>query len=887
VAQQQPNAGLLGMYYAGNLPQGTPVAVTLSPTLDATWQAPPVAGLQAPFSVRWVGYLTPGYSEEYRFITTSDDGVRLWINGQQLIDNWSIHAATEDEGRIRLQAGQRYPLVLEFFDRGIEGVIKLEWQSSSQPRQVIPASALAAPTGLFGQYYAGSEPGGTPILAAPIEQLDLAWQATPPINGVQAPFAARWVGYLRPRYSEEYRLITTSDDGVRLWVDGQQLINNWSIHAATEDSAAITLEAGRFYPLVIEFFDRGINGQIKLEWESRSQVRQVVPQEALFAERIVTAEAPISGPGLRASYYGNRDLSGMPVATSIDGPINGSWGAGGGPIPGLVAPLSIRWEGFLLAPTGGEYTLITTGDDGVRLWVDGRVLIDSWQVRYATEDRATVRLQANQPTPIRIDYFDRGFDGVIKLEWQRAGGPRELIPRTALQHSSSTGEEGPIERDGDAAIFRPRALSLADDEVVNPLRGLYRWNRQEYAPQPRPAYDSYQRYSWRQVEPAPGQYDWSLIDADVADAARQGRKHSMRIRALVSRSGKFVPDYLVELMEHGWWADVNQIGTDDTYVPDWNDPDFLQRLGLLIDAFGERYNGDPRISFVDVGFYGNWGEWTMWPLQGDPPGAAEPARPESLRFIVDRMARAFPDTQLMIGTEEDVTLGYALRTYPTMGWRRDSLGSTHFTEGGVMRRIRANEETWRLMQERWRYVPVITEFIGPGAQTDPEVYQLAQQQVVDFHVSMVSNGNTFRWQRISPEGRAAFVHLGKLAGYRLGLSELRIDADLAGPLVVETKWGNSGSARIYEEWQVFLQIRQADDGRLVYEAPLAVDLGTVMPGETRLFTQQLAFGQNLPAGPYQLVVVIRDPTNYRAPLALAQHGRQADGSYLVGVLRVE
>ncbi|PLS76840.1 MAG: hypothetical protein CYG59_26950, partial [Chloroflexi bacterium] len=57
------------------------------------------------FSVRWQGYVVPRYTETYTFYTTNDDGARLWVNGQQLVNDWTSHAARENQGQITLTAG--------------------------------------------------------------------------------------------------------------------------------------------------------------------------------------------------------------------------------------------------------------------------------------------------------------------------------------------------------------------------------------------------------------------------------------------------------------------------------------------------------------------------------------------------------------------------------------------------------------------------------------------------------------------------------------------------------------------------------------------------------------------------------------------------------------
>ena len=92
--------------------------------------------------VRWLGKIQPRFSETYTFYTTSDDGVRLRINGQLVIDQWNDHSPTEHSGTITLQAGQQYDIQLEYYENGGFAVMKLEWQSASQAREIVPLSQL-------------------------------------------------------------------------------------------------------------------------------------------------------------------------------------------------------------------------------------------------------------------------------------------------------------------------------------------------------------------------------------------------------------------------------------------------------------------------------------------------------------------------------------------------------------------------------------------------------------------------------------------------------------------------------------------------------------------------------------------------------------------------
>ncbi len=94
------------------------------------------------FSVRWTGQVQPEFSEAYTFYTRADDGTRLWVNGELLIDDWTNHAVREKSGKITLQAGQKYDIKLEYFENGGKAVCKLLWKSTSQSKQVIPQAHL-------------------------------------------------------------------------------------------------------------------------------------------------------------------------------------------------------------------------------------------------------------------------------------------------------------------------------------------------------------------------------------------------------------------------------------------------------------------------------------------------------------------------------------------------------------------------------------------------------------------------------------------------------------------------------------------------------------------------------------------------------------------------
>jgi regulation of enolase protein 1 (concanavalin A-like superfamily) len=116
------------------------------------------------WSARWTGQVQAQFTQTYTFYTTSDDGVRLWVNGQLLIDNWTGHAPTENSGTISLVAGQAYSIRMDFFDDQFDATAMLSWSSASTAKQIIPQSQLysghAFLTGGLVGYWALDEGGG-------------------------------------------------------------------------------------------------------------------------------------------------------------------------------------------------------------------------------------------------------------------------------------------------------------------------------------------------------------------------------------------------------------------------------------------------------------------------------------------------------------------------------------------------------------------------------------------------------------------------------------------------------------------------------------------------------------------------------------------------------
>lgn len=149
--------GLKGDYY-DNTDFTNLVLTRTDPTVDFDWgsSAPDPSIGEDTFSVRWTGYVKPLYSETYTFKTFSDDGDRVWVDNQLLIDDWAIqHGPKTNEGTIALTAGQLYEIKVEFYDNTNNAKINLYWSSLSQSEEIIPESQLYAAVGGGGDPISG------------------------------------------------------------------------------------------------------------------------------------------------------------------------------------------------------------------------------------------------------------------------------------------------------------------------------------------------------------------------------------------------------------------------------------------------------------------------------------------------------------------------------------------------------------------------------------------------------------------------------------------------------------------------------------------------------------------------------------------------------------
>ncbi len=136
--------GLTAHYYDGSdFTQQKGVRIDRTINFNWLWRAPLKGMGTDTFSVKWEGYITPRQTAHYTFYTKSDDGVKVTINDQTVIENWTDHAVKENKGTIELVANTSYPITVLYYENRGMSVMRLMWSSDSISKQIVPSSVLS------------------------------------------------------------------------------------------------------------------------------------------------------------------------------------------------------------------------------------------------------------------------------------------------------------------------------------------------------------------------------------------------------------------------------------------------------------------------------------------------------------------------------------------------------------------------------------------------------------------------------------------------------------------------------------------------------------------------------------------------------------------------
>ncbi|HEX9075815.1 MAG TPA: PA14 domain-containing protein [Anaerolineae bacterium] len=447
----QTTSAWTGSYFGNRSLQGSPLFTRDDPNVDFVWGngAPDPLLPASDFSVRWVRWMffdTPG---NWTFTTINNDGVRLYIDDVPYIDAWSDQPVTAHTITVNLT--QAFHLVrMEYYDHSGSAEAHLQMISAGFPDW-------------RGEYYSNSNLSGTPAFVRNDSTLNFNFGTSGPGGGIPGEnFSVRWS---RRLYLDagRYRFTTRTDDGVRLWVDNQLLVDQWHDQTPKNWLGEITLSAGN-HLIRMEYFNHEGAGLAVLTW---------IP-------------VPGSAEIWHGDYFDNSGVSGNPALSRDDTDINFDWGTAA-PGAGISsgANWSARFTSRRVVTLAGYYTVSATADDGVRVWVDNAILIDQWHDQPPTTFAATIYLNPGSHD-WRVEFYQH--NGAASLRVQIIPGVLSPAPSDGTATTSAVADVyvddnapgfvkgGPEGRWHDyPAGYGNHAYWIQNDTFSQPLYSWVRW----------------------------------------------------------------------------------------------------------------------------------------------------------------------------------------------------------------------------------------------------------------------------------------------------------------------------------------------------------------------------------------------------------------------------
>jgi len=479
------------------------------------------------YAMQFSGKLIVPTSGSYTLYAKSDDGSRITIDEQVIVLNDGTHPAIEKQGVVTLSAGE-HDIVVDFFEYAGGDSIEISWAGPGIAKQQIPVSALASGTIVTGSTDGGTTDGTTTgattgttagttdgtttgVTAGTTDgtttgttdggisgtagvlnyqYFEGQWtklpdfnQLTPVLEGQQSDFSLaakqvsdnygfRFAALVDVPNDGAYTFYLSSDDGSRLSIDGQLLIDNDGLHANREYNAVKTLTAGQHHVLV-EFFElRGLD-TLAVEWSAAGMPRQPLANASLesapfnFSDVGTTTGAGTAGGTTDGTTGGTTaSTSGDTTAGATDGGTTGGDSGQGinppttasdinyeyfegnwtslpnfdaltplntGTAPKFALPPSngvkyygYRFTGKIFIPQTGIYEFFSTSNDGSQLFIDDVLVVNNNGKHTAIEKQGAINLTAGLHD-IRVTYFQSNGSEALEVEWSGPGVARQEI----------------------------------------------------------------------------------------------------------------------------------------------------------------------------------------------------------------------------------------------------------------------------------------------------------------------------------------------------------------------------------------------------------------------------------------------------------------------------
>lgn len=505
--------------------EGSPALVRCDPEINFDWKhRSPDAAVQADdFSVRWTRSVNVEWAGTYRFYANSDDGMRVWVDDVMLIDMWHERQDAWTWYDAYLSLGV-HRIRIEYFEHTGSALARFKFNPQNEGTSFT----------WWAEYYTNPDLDGDPGITR--EETDIAfnWGGGSPGEWIPAHwFSARFTRDVIFQ-GGAFQFLVMTQGGVRLYVDDALILDEWHETGKTTYSAIATLSPA-IHSVKLEYMDTWKDAGVTLRWQP------YVPPVA----------------GWKGEYFDTEEPGTTPALVRDDPAINFNWGTAA---PGVGMPndhWSARWTRTLNFQAG-YYRFTAVTDDGVRLWVDDKQIIDRWERSDASQQFFGDAYLPAGPHAIKMEYFNLTGGGQAHLTWTRT-------TTTGAQALVDDGDIG-FSKKGDASGWKTLYYGYGNRALQTPNQAGY-WAQ------------------WAPVLPRLGRYEvWAYIPwgYSMTQGAVYRIKHEGDV-AVVTVNQRANAGRWVSLGAYGFNAD----GTEWVYLD-----------SQTLDASGTTTVGYDAIKFV-------------------------------------------------------------------------------------------------------------------------------------------------------------------------------------------------------------------------------------------------------------------------------------------------
>ena len=398
---------------------------------------------------------------------------------------------------------------------------------------------------------------------------------------------------------------------------------------------------------------------------------------------------------------------------------------------------------------------------------------------------------------------------------------------------------------------------------------------------------AYWRVYWQYLEPEKGKYRWDLIDKALATATERGQTLMLRVAPYgtvsddTSESSKSrdVPAWYRSMVGRNMnWKYNNPV---NRWIVDAEDPRYVQYFCGFIKELGKRYDGNAALEGVDVSIVGAWGEGAGSAL----------LTPKTRKALVDAYTDNFKKTPLIALLTDEATNKYA-SSKGNVGWRVDCIGDLGFWA--------KDQNGWTHMydyypqsiirngvKDSWQKAPVSLEICGTFfSWKDVQGYKEEQvkyifDQTLKWHISSFNAKSS----PVPPEWEHLVNDWLNKMGYRFVLRKFSCPQSVKrnDRLSFETWWENKGVAPCYKRFDLSIRIINGKDSIMFLTG---ADIRTWLPGDN-VYDSNVFIPGSVTAGLYDVQIGIVDPFTKKSKIQLAIEGKDSDGWYNLGKIRIE